>query len=67
MREEQKRKKDHQKKVKQQVEEDKMIRRLKPIVAKASTLTVEQLKAHAESITVFVAENGRYGRVCARR
>jgi hypothetical protein len=59
VREEQTRKKEHQKKVKQQLEEDKIIRKLKPILAKASTLPADELRRHAESITAFVAENGR--------
>ena len=58
-REEQKRKREHQKKVKQQLEEDKMIRKLKPIVAKAGSLSVQELKDHATSITSFMTENGR--------
>jgi hypothetical protein len=58
-REEQKRKKEHQKKVKQQLEEDKMIRKMKPIVAKAGSLSVQELKDHATSITTFMTENGR--------
>lgn len=59
VREEQKRKKEHQKKVKQQLEEDKMIRKLKPILAKVRTLSADELRMHAEAITAFVAENGR--------
>ena len=59
VREEQKRKKEHQKKVKQQLEEDKMIRKMKPIVSKAGSLTAKELAEHAASITAFLAENGR--------
>ena len=61
VREEQKRKKEHQKKVKQQLEEDKMIRKMKPILSKADSLSAAELADHATSIAAFLAENGRYG------
>ena len=60
VREEQKRKKEHQKKVKQQLEEDKMIRKMKPILSKADSLTAAQLADHAASITDFLPKKGRY-------
>ncbi len=59
VRAEQKRKKEHEKKVKQQLEEDRMIRKLKPIVRRAKNLSVDELRAHVEAIETFVAENGR--------
>jgi hypothetical protein len=57
VREEQTRKKEHQKKVKKQLEEDKMIRKMKAIVSKAGSLTAEELVRHAASITSFLAES----------
>lgn len=59
VRAEQKRKKEDEKKVKQQLEEDRMIRKMKPIVSKVKTLSVDELRAHVEAIETFVAENGR--------
>ena len=56
---EQKRKKDHEKKVKQQLEEYRMIRKMKPIVSRAKNFSVDELRAHVEAIETFVAENGR--------
>ena len=45
--------------MKQQVEEDKMVRKMKPVVARASKLTIGELTAHAEAIASFFTENGR--------
>eukprot|EP00277_Geminigera_cryophila_P032949 CAMPEP_0173128094 /NCGR_PEP_ID=MMETSP1102-20130122/58267_1 /TAXON_ID=49646 /ORGANISM="Geminigera sp., Strain Caron Lab Isolate" /LENGTH=507 /DNA_ID=CAMNT_0014038007 /DNA_START=68 /DNA_END=1591 /DNA_ORIENTATION=+ len=59
VRDEQKRKKEHQKTVKQGLEEDKIIRKMKPIVRLAKNLSVEELKTHAETIVAFMTENGR--------